>query len=106
MLIAKVENGKIIDIADMRSMFPNTSFPDSGPNDEWFTENSCMKLNLSAPCNRETEILEPCEPYIVDGFVYTNKAVPKPVQEVIIEPVIDTSSNASIELNVGTASSI
>ena len=93
MLIAKVENGKVIDIADMRSMFPNTSFPDSGPNDDWFAENSCMKINLSAPCDRETQVLEPCEPYILDGFVYTNKAVPKP-EPVIVQATQDTGNDA------------
>lgn len=87
MLIAKVENEKVIDIADMRSMFPDTSFPDTGPNDEWFTENSCMKLNLSAPYDYATEQLEPCEPYIVDGIVYTNKAVPRVEPITISEPV-------------------
>ena len=91
MLIAKVENGKVIDIADMRSMFPNTSFPDSGPNDDWFTENGCMKINLSAPCDRTTQELQSCEPYIVDGVVYTNMAVPKQEEVVVIEPVIMVS---------------
>ena len=87
MIIAKIENGKVIDIADMRSMFPNTSFPDSGPNDDWYEENSCMKVNLSAPCDRTTQELQSCEPYIVDGVVYTNMAVPKQEEVVVIEPV-------------------
>ena len=99
MLVAKIQNGKVIDIADMRSMFPNTSFPDSGPNDDWYEENGCMKINLSAPCDYLTQQLESCEPYIVDGVVYTNRAVPKSV----IEEIIVTSS-ANDTITMGTAS--
>lgn len=98
MLIAKIENGQIT-LGDNRELFPNTSFPTTGADDAWYTENNCMKVNLSAPCNRETEQLEPCEPYILDGFVYTNKAISKTI--IISEPVTiaDTgSANATITL--------
>ena len=94
MIIAKID-GQTITLGDMRNLFPNTSFPTTGPDDEWYVQNGCMKVNLSAPCNRETEELQPCEPYIVDNVVYTNKAVEK--TELIIEntvEIVPTSSSA------------
>ena len=94
MLIAKIENGQVVALADKAELFPHTSFPTTGPDDAWYVENSCMKVNLSAPCNRETQVLEPCEPYILDGFVYTNKAVPKPIVEEMVE--VATTSGETI----------
>ena len=93
MVIAKIENGQVVALADKAELFPHTSFPTTGPDDAWYVENSCMKVNLSAPCNRETQVLEPCEPYILDGFVYTNKAVPKP-EPVIVQATQDTGNDA------------
>ena len=95
MIIAKID-GQNITLGDMRDLFPNTSFPTTGPDDEWYVQNGCMKVNLSAPCDRETQVLEQCEPYILDGFVYTNKAVPKP-EPVIVQTTQDTG-NDSINL--------
>ena len=94
MVIAKIENGQVVALADKAELFPHTSFPTTGPDDAWYVENSCMKVNLSAPCDRETQVLEPCEPYILDGFVYTNKAVPKPIVEEVVE--VATTSGETI----------
>ena len=49
MLVAKIENGQVVALADKHELFPNTSFPTTGPDDAWYVENSCMKVNLSAP---------------------------------------------------------
>lgn len=64
MLIAKIENGEVIDISDYQSMFPNTSFPASGPDDEFMIANSCMYVNVYLPYDPTTQKLIPATPYI------------------------------------------
>ena len=45
MNIAKLENGQII-VGNYKDLFPNTSFPVTGPNDDFFTENNCLKVKI------------------------------------------------------------
>lgn len=75
MLIAKVQDGQVVDVADYQSMFPNTSFPPSGPSDSFMVENGCMYVNVWRPYDQSTQVLQSCAPYIdsVDAthWVYT-----------------------------------
>ena len=64
MLIAKIEDGLVTDVADYQSMFPNTSFPSSGPNAEFMVENNCMYVNVFLPYDPTTQCLVGCAPYI------------------------------------------
>jgi len=73
MLIAKIENGQVVDLSDYKSMFPNTSFSDSGPSPDFMAENNCMNVNLYLDYDPETQFLEPCDPYIMGDWVYTIK---------------------------------
>ena len=73
MLIAKIENGQVIKVADYRQLFPNTSFANSGPNKEFMAEHSCMPVNTYLDYDSETQFLEPCEPYVLGEWVYTVK---------------------------------
>jgi hypothetical protein len=73
MLIAKIENGQVIYVADYQIMFPNTSFSDLGPSAEFMTENNLMPINTHLEHDSETQFLEPCEPYILGDWVYTVK---------------------------------
>jgi len=65
MLIAKVENGIVVEVADYQSMFPNTSFTSSGINDQFMIENSCMYVNTFLPYDQATQCLESVPPYIL-----------------------------------------
>jgi len=64
MLIAKVENGVVLSVADYQTMFPDTSFAPSGPNDSFMVENSCMYVNVFLPYDSATQCLESVPPYI------------------------------------------
>jgi hypothetical protein len=86
MLVAKVVNNQVIEVADYRAMFPNTSFSAQGIHPSFFEENGIMEVNVFKPYDHATEFLEPCEPYIEDGKVYTVKVAQKPVVDA---PVID-----------------
>lgn len=87
MNIAKLENGTIT-VGHYRDLFPNTSFPVSGPNDDFFTENSCLKVSIFKEHDRATQMLVGCEPYVENGMVYTVEVATRP------DPVetIETSS--------------
>lgn len=70
MLIAKVEDGTVLEVAEHQAMFISNVFPDGGPTAEWMAEHSCMHVNLFKPHDRMTQVIERCEPYIEGEWVY------------------------------------
>lgn len=79
MLIAKIENGQVVDVADYRNMFAGTSFPSSGISDEFLAENSCKKVTVWKPYDAATEKLVGCPAYIENDEVFT----------VVVEPLTE-----------------
>lgn len=73
MLLAKINNGLIEVIAEHTNLFPNTSFPESGPNGQFINENSCLPVSLGMKYDQKTQKITGCNPYILDGVVYTSK---------------------------------
>ena len=71
MLIAKIEDGQVINVSDYRDMFPNTSFPASGPDAEFLEANSCMTVTVWKAYDQLTEKLVSVVPYIEGNTVYT-----------------------------------
>ena len=71
MQIAIINNGEVGRIGHYRVLFPYTVFPESGPSDAWLTANSCKKVNLFKPHDRDTEILVSSAPYVEGDWVYT-----------------------------------
>ena len=80
MNIAKLENGTIT-VGHYRDLFPNTSFPVSGPNDDFFAENNCLKVSIFKEHDRNTQMLVGCAAYEENGVVYTVEVADKPEQE-------------------------
>ena len=83
MNIAKLENGTIT-VGNYRELFPNTSFPVTGPNDDFFSENGCLKVSIFKEHDRATQMLVGCNPYVENGMVYTVEVQTRP------DPVIET----------------
>ena len=81
--IAKLENGNIT-VGDYKELFPNTSFPVTGPNDDFFTENGCLKVNMFKEHDRATQMLVGCGAYVENGVVYTVEVQTRP------DPVVET----------------
>lgn len=77
MLIAKIDNENIT-VGDYRDLFPNTSFPVSGPDDNFYQENSCVKVSVFKQHDSNTHMLMACDPYLEDNMVYTVCVVEKP----------------------------
>jgi len=71
MLIAIVNGQTVEQVGDYQSLFPNTSFPASGPTPEWMVENSCMYVTVWLPYDATTQYLESVPPYIDGDTVYT-----------------------------------
>jgi hypothetical protein len=71
MLIAKISGDTVVEVGNYRTLFPYTVFPDSGPSDQWLADNSCLKVNLFLPHDRDTQVLDRVDPYILNGWVYT-----------------------------------
>jgi hypothetical protein len=58
-----------ITVGDYRELFGNTSFPASGPSDEFLAENNAKKVNLFKAHDRLTQKLVACEAYDDGEFV-------------------------------------
>jgi len=77
MNIAKLIDGQIV-VADYREMFKETSFPATGPNDDFFTENNCLKVSSFKTHDRATQMLVSCGAYEENGVVYTVEVQTRP----------------------------
>lgn len=82
MLIAKIQNGTVSQVAEHRELFPNTSFPVTGPSEQWLNEHGCMIVTVWKAHDRVTEKLVPADPYIEDGQVFTVAVESKTQQEI------------------------
>ena len=96
MLIAKVENNQVLEVADYKSMFPNTSFSASGIHESFYAENGLMPVNLFKPYDHATEQLVPCAPYIEDGQVFTMRveSLPVVIDEIPMPRITDSVTGA------------
>ena len=81
MLIAKIEDGVVTNVADYQSMFPDTSFPTSGPNADFLAQNNCLGVTVFKPHNSKTEKLVSVASYIEDNQVFTIAVEPLTAEE-------------------------
>lgn len=84
MLIAKIENGQVVDVADHLVMFSNTSFPSSGISNDFLVENSCKKVIGWKPHDPMEQKLVDCPAYIENDEVFT----------VVVEPLTPEDKQA------------
>lgn len=81
MFIVKVIDNQIVDTGDLNLLFPDTSFPASGPSQEWLDSNNCKPLTLWKSYDATTQKLTPTTPYLEDGVVYGVQVEDKTQQE-------------------------
>ena len=94
MLIAKVQDNQVIEIADYKVLFPNTSFPSNGPDAEFLTANSCMTVTVFKPYDNATEKLVSVPAYVEGNTVYTVAIEPLTEEEIAAR---DESDKAKIK---------
>ena len=73
MKIARLDGSTIAEIAEHKSLFPNTSFPASGPSTQWLAANSCAEVVTFLAYDSATQKNEVVEPYLSNGKVYTRR---------------------------------
>jgi len=78
-------------VADYRTVFPNTTFPASGPSDEFLAENGAYKVSLFKDHDRATQKLVSCPAYVEDEWAYTVRVENKSQAEIDA----DTASSAA-----------
>jgi hypothetical protein len=81
MLIARVQDSTILEIADHQALFPNTSFPLQGVPADFMLENSLLPVNMYKPYDYKTQKLVPAQPVIENGEVFTVQVVDKSPEE-------------------------
>ena len=94
MLIAKVQGQTVLEVGDYQALFPDTSFPPSGPDAEWYAENSCMPVSVWLPYDPTTQYLESVPPYIMGEYVYT-------IQVAEMTPEQKAQYRASVAAQIG-----
>lgn len=72
-------------VEDHKVLFPNVSFPASGPSDEFLAENNAYKVNNFKPHDQRTQKLVGCTPYIEEGWAYTVEVVDKTQEDLDAE---------------------
>jgi|LakMenEpi03Aug12_release.lakeMendotaPanAssembly.Ray.scaffolds.fasta_scaffold00739_1 hypothetical protein len=84
---AIILNNQITTHGDYRTLWPNTSFSALGPNAEFLAENNAVAIRSDPPHDPETQILQPCEPYLLNGVAYNMETVDRsPAIEPTPEP--------------------
>lgn len=71
-----------ITVGDYRELFANTSFPASGPSDEFLAENNAKKVTLFKAHDRLTQKLASCEAYDDGAFVSLVQVVDLTAEEI------------------------
>ena len=92
MEIARLDGSTIAEIADHKSLFPNTSFPKSGPDADWLAANSCAEVITFLAYNSATQKNESVTPYFSDGKVYTRRVTDMTSEE---QAAVVTAANAA-----------
>ena len=93
MKIAKLDGSTIAEIAEHKSLFPNTSFPKSGPDADWLAANSCAEVVVFLAYDSATQKNEGVDPYLSDGKVYTRRVTDMTSDE---RAAVVTAANSAI----------
>jgi len=75
MKIAKLDGSTVGEIADHKALFPNVSFPSTGPDATWLAANGCAEVVKFLAFDSATQRIEGVDPYLDDGKVYTRRVV-------------------------------
>ena len=93
MKIARLNGSTVGEIADHKSLFPNTSFPKAGPDADWLAANSCAEVVVFLAFDSATQKNESVTPYLSDGKVYTRRVTDMTSDE---RAAVVTAANAEV----------
>ena len=92
MKIARLDGSTIAEIAEHKSLFPNTSFPKAGPDATWLAANSCAEVVVFLAYDTATQKNESVTPYLSDGKVYTRRVTDMTSEE---QAAVVTAANTA-----------
>jgi len=92
MKIARLDGSTVGEIAEHKSLFPNTSFPASGPDAHWLAANSCAEVVVFLAYDNATQKNEGVDPYLSGGKVYTRRVTDMTSDE---RAAVVTAANAA-----------
>ena len=92
MKIAILDGSTVGEIADHKSLFPNTSFPKSGPDVTWLATNSCAEVVTFLAFDSATQTCDGVDPYLDSGKVYTRRVTDMTSDE---QAAVVTADNAA-----------
>ena len=92
MKIAILDGSTVGEIADHKSLFPNTSFPKSGPDATWLADNSCAEVVTFLAFDSATQTCDGVDPYLDSGKVYTRRVTDMTSDE---QAAVVTAANAA-----------
>lgn len=72
MRLARLNGDTVAEVSDIKTLFPNVSFPSLGPDATWLLDNSCAKVGTLS-CDSATQTIQNSDPYLLDGVVYTRR---------------------------------
>ena len=81
MLIAIVDGESIQRLGHYRTMFPNVSFPSSGPDAQWMAQNNAKFVLSTKDFDYTTHRIESADPYVEGDYVYNVRVVALSDQE-------------------------
>jgi len=96
MIVAIVNNGSIEQIGQLSVLFPNVSFPASGPSDEWMAENNLVPVTYFKAYDAATQKLVSCEAYLEDGAVYAVNVESLSADELAAKDAATIAANKSV----------
>ena len=73
-LYAIVENNTITAVGRLKTLWPQVSFTDAGPREDWLIEQGAQPIRYDPPYDPETHDLKPSAPYLLNGVVYALEA--------------------------------
>lgn len=76
MIYAKVIMDDVQEIGTLQQLFPNTSFPDTGVDGMWLSENHLLPVIDYKETDPSVERFENCDPYRNGPEVHTFKIIP------------------------------
>jgi len=92
MKIARLDGSTVGEIAEHKSLFPNTSFPASGPDVDWLAANGCAEVVVFLAYDSATQKNEGVDPYLSGGKVYTRRVTDMTSDE---RAAVVTAANAA-----------
>ena len=96
MIVAIVNNGSIEQTGELSVLFPNVSFPASGPSDEWMAENNLVPVTYFKAYDAATQKLVSCEAYLEDGAVYAVNVESLSADELAAKDAATIAANKSV----------